>query len=64
MAELGFKQGGPMNLYFDSTSAIKLSNNPVFHEKEKHVEIDYHVIREKIKKMMRFLFKFTLKTSW
>ena len=50
LEELGFKQGNPMILYSDSTSAIKLANNPVYHEKTKHVEVDCLFIQEKIKK--------------
>ena len=30
-------------------SAIHLSNNPIFHERSKHIEMDCHFIREKIK---------------
>ena len=48
--ELSFKQGGPMNLYLDSISVIKLANNLVYHDKIKHVEIDCHFIRKNIEK--------------
>eukprot|EP00268_Persea_americana_P032214 TRINITY_DN31615_c1_g1_i1.p1 TRINITY_DN31615_c1_g1~~TRINITY_DN31615_c1_g1_i1.p1 ORF type:complete len:137 (-),score=12.61 TRINITY_DN31615_c1_g1_i1:29-439(-) len=47
--ELGFKQDGPMFLYSDITSAIKLANNLVYHEKTKHVEVVCHFIHEKTK---------------
>ena len=42
LEELGFNQGGLMHLYSESVLAIKLANNPVFHEKTNHVEIDCH----------------------
>ncbi|CAN6715372.1 unnamed protein product [Malus baccata var. baccata] len=37
-------------LYCDNLSAISLSTNPVFHAKSKHIEIDYHFVRERVTK--------------
>jgi hypothetical protein len=31
-------------IFCDNQSCIKLSENPVFHDKSKHVEIKYHYI--------------------
>ena len=35
-------------IYFDNQSCVKLSENPVFHDKSKHIEIKYHYIRHMV----------------
>ncbi|GJV77678.1 hypothetical protein Tco_1509262 [Tanacetum coccineum] len=45
---LGLKNLYPVDLFCDSSSAIQIAVNPVFHEKTKHFELDVHLIREKI----------------
>ena len=35
-------------IYCDNQSCVKLSKNPVFHDKLKHIEIKYHYIRDKV----------------
>ena len=32
-------------IYCDNQSCVKLSENPMFHDKSKHIEIKYHYIR-------------------
>ena len=45
---LGFNHDGLMSLYSSITSVIKWVNNPVYHEKTKHVEVDSHFICKKL----------------
>jgi hypothetical protein len=35
-------------VYCDNVSVIYLSNNPVQHQRTKHIEMDIHFIREKV----------------
>ena len=37
-------------IYYDNTSIVSMSNNPIFHSKTKHISIKYHVLREKVTK--------------
>lgn len=35
-------------LWYDNLSALALAANPVFHGRKKHIEIDYHFVREQV----------------
>ena len=35
-------------IYCDNQSCVKLSENPVFHDKSKHIEIKYHYIMDMV----------------
>lgn len=36
------------SVYCDNKSAIYLAHNPTFHERSKHIELDCHIIRQKL----------------
>lgn len=38
-----------IKVYLDSKAAILIAGNPMFHEITKHIQIDYHFIRDKVK---------------
>ena len=44
----GLNHTQPVFLYCDGKIALYIVANPVYHERMKHIEIDYHFIREKI----------------
>jgi Reverse transcriptase (RNA-dependent DNA polymerase)/GAG-pre-integrase domain len=46
--DLGYTQTSPTELRGDNKSAISLALNPVFHARTKHIELQYHWIREKV----------------
>jgi hypothetical protein len=41
-------QVGSVPLYIDCNSALRLTHNPEFHSKSKHIDVKHHFIREKV----------------
>jgi hypothetical protein len=48
LVELKIDQRAQMKLWCDNKSAISIANNPVQHDRTKHIEIDRFFIKEKL----------------
>jgi histone deacetylase 1/2 len=48
LREIGVKQPRTTCLWFDNLGATYLSANPVFHARTKHIEVDFHFVRERV----------------
>lgn len=50
LSELGLTEAMKITVYNDNMSAIKLSKNPGFHGRTKHIDIKHHFVRECVEK--------------
>ena len=48
LIELGVEAPRAAKLWCDNIGAKYLSANPVFHARTKHIEVDYHFVRERV----------------
>jgi hypothetical protein len=49
---LGIQEPRKAKLWCDNIGAKYLSANPVFHARTKHIEVDYHFVRERVAKRL------------
>ncbi|KAL2231993.1 UNVERIFIED_CONTAM: Secreted RxLR effector protein [Sesamum indicum] len=49
LKDQGVEVPTPVPFFCDNKAAIHITENPVFHERAKHMEIDCHVVRDKYK---------------
>lgn len=47
---------GPLMLFCDNSSAMKLSKNPVLHGRSKHIDVRFHFLRDLTKEEVVKLF--------
>jgi hypothetical protein len=48
LQELGVPHPSAASLWCDNLGATYLSANPMFHTRTKHIEVDYHFVREHV----------------
>ena len=49
LRDLGVSLRGPMVIKADNQGSIALAKNPVFHDRSKHIDIQYHYTRELVR---------------
>lgn len=48
LTDLGLQRSQPTRVFIDNKSARLLAQNPVFHQRSKHIDIKYHWIRDMV----------------
>ncbi|GMP87814.1 hypothetical protein CsSME_00040035 [Camellia sinensis var. sinensis] len=49
LTELGFEENNSSKLFCDNKSTILLASDSLLHKRTKHIEVDIHFIREKVR---------------
>uniref|UniRef100_A0A2N9I2X8 Reverse transcriptase Ty1/copia-type domain-containing protein n=1 Tax=Fagus sylvatica TaxID=28930 RepID=A0A2N9I2X8_FAGSY len=48
LKDLGIYLSDPPILWCDNVSTLAIASNPVFHARTKHIEVDFHFVRERV----------------
>lgn len=48
LSDLKVKYNEIVVLYYDNKGALHIATNLIYHERTKHIELDCHIVREKI----------------
>ena len=48
LTDIQVEYDDPIPIYYDNTSAINISKNPMMHSKTKHIPIKYHFLQEQV----------------
>ena len=48
MKDLHISSPSPIVIYCDNDAVVYIASNPIFHERTKHIEFDYHFVRENV----------------
>ena len=48
LKSVGLARKFPTIVYIDNKSAVSLANNPVYHQRSKHIDVKFHWLRSKI----------------
>ena len=48
LREIGVTSSCPMQLWCDNPATIRIDDNPIFHERTKHIEVDCYSVWEKL----------------
>lgn len=52
LSDLKIQNDGLADVFCDNKTAIQISTNPIFHDRTIHIEIDYHLIRDYLTKVV------------
>ncbi|XP_057996515.1 secreted RxLR effector protein 161-like [Hevea brasiliensis] len=52
LQDIGFSSSSCSTLWCDNVRATKLASNPVFHSRTKHIEVEFHFVRDLVSKRL------------